>query len=124
MPKVVRKWGDRKIVSLGFVCFMIGYICLSSFSMIPLLIVSAIFIGIGFGFTIPLLNHMMIEASSNKNLGKNLGLYSMGVFGGQFLSTFIEYLSRDYAIIYGGTAVLALVIGIALYFALKNVEVD
>jgi len=35
---------------------------------------------IGFGFTIPLLNHMMIEASTLQNQGKKLGLFSKGVF--------------------------------------------
>ena len=123
MPKVVGKLGDSKTVTLGFVFFMLGYICLASSASVSLLIVSAIFIGIGFGFTIPLLNHMMIEASSNQNLGKNLGLYSMGVFGGQFLATFIEYISHDYAIIYGCGAVLALVIGIVLFYAFKKVKV-
>ncbi len=124
MPKVVGKLGDGNTVALGFACFMVGYILLSLFTSVPLLILVAIFIGIGFGFTIPLLNHMMIEASSNKNLGKNLGLYSMGVFGGQFLSTFIEYLSRDYAVIYTCAAGIALVLGAVLGLAFKKVEGD
>ncbi len=123
MPKVVSKLGDGNTITLGFVCFMLGYICLACFSSVLLLILVAVFIGIGFGFTIPLLNHMMIEASSNKNLGKNLGLYSMGVFGGQFLSTFIEYVSHDYAIIYSCAAVLALILGGILWYAFKKVEV-
>ena len=122
MPKVVRKIGDGKTVSLGFLCFMIGYFCIASAISIPLLVVTAIFIGIGFGFTIPLLNHMMIEASSNKTLGKNLGLYSMGVFGGQFLSTFIEYLSHDYTIIYYCAAIMALIIAVILSNLFKKVD--
>ncbi|MFB9054757.1 MFS transporter [Formosa undariae] len=124
MPKAVGKFGDAKTVCLGFIFFMFGYSCLASSGSITVLMISAIFIGIGFGFTIPLLNHMMIEASSNQNLGKNLGLYSMGVFGGQFLATFIEYISHDYAVIYGCGAVLALVIGVILFYAFKRVEVD
>jgi len=54
---------------------------------------------------------MMIEASSLQNQGKNLGLYSMGVFGGQFLSTFIEYISNNYMAVYSVSAVMAFVIG-------------
>ncbi|QDO94051.1 MFS transporter [Formosa sediminum] len=124
MPKVVGKLGDGNTVTLGFSCFTVGYILLSVFSSVPLLIGVAIFIGIGFGFTIPLLNHMMIEASSSKTLGKNLGLYSMGVFGGQFLSTFIEYMSDNYAVIYGCAAALALLLGLILLFSFKKVEAN
>lgn len=122
MPRAVKKIGDGKVVALGFLFFMLGYVTLAFFNSIPLLILSAVFIGTGFGFTIPLLNHMMIEVSAPKNLGKNLGLYSMGVFGGQFLSTFIEYISTNYAVVYTVAALLALVIGIVLYYAFKKIE--
>ncbi|SNQ44338.1 MFS transporter [Cellulophaga lytica] len=122
MPRAVKKIGDGKVVALGFLFFMLGYVTLAFFNSIPLLILSAVFIGTGFGFTIPLLNHMMIEVSAPKNLGKNLGLYSMGVFGGQFLSTFIEYISTNYAVVYTVAALLALVIGIVLHYAFKKIE--
>ncbi len=72
--------------------------------------------GAGFGLTIPLLNHMMLETSSLQNQGKNLGLYSMGVFGGQFLSTFIDYISDNYMVIYAVAAALALIIAIVIYW--------
>lgn len=111
MPKVVGNIGDGKTVALGFLFFMFGYLVVAFTGSVPFLVLAAIFIGIGFGFTIPLLNHMMIEASTLQNQGKNLGLYSMGVFGGQFLSTFIEYVSNNYTVVYGVSAVLAFVIG-------------
>lgn len=110
MPKVVKTLNDGKTVALGFLFFMLGYLVLALAGSISFLVLAAILIGIGFGFTIPLLNHMMIEASTLQNQGKNLGLYSMGVFGGQFLSTFIEYISNNYTVVYGVSAVLALVI--------------
>ncbi|WP_405606940.1 MFS transporter [Polaribacter sp. Asnod1-A03] len=115
MPKMVKALGDGKTVSLGFVFFIFGYFVLATTSSLPFLILTAIFIGIGFGFTIPLLNHMMLEASTLKSQGKNLGLFSMGVFGGQFLSTFVEYISNNYTAIYGIASGLALLIGIVLY---------
>ena len=82
------------------------------------------FVGIGFGFTIPLLNHMMIEVSNAQNQGKNLGLFSMGVFGGQFLSTFVEYISNNYMAIYGVSAVLALCIGVVIFFSFRKLRKD
>lgn len=122
MPKVVNKIGDGKTISLGFLLFMLGYLCLANFSSVPLLLLTVLFIGVGFGFTIPLLNHMMIEASTDATMGKNLGLYSMGVFGGQFLSTFIDYASDDYTTIYGIASVLAMLLGSGLYFVFKKIE--
>ncbi|KKN98263.1 hypothetical protein LCGC14_0147970 [marine sediment metagenome] len=116
MPKMVKWFGDGKTVALGFFFFMLGYVVLATTMSVTYLVLTAIFIGIGFGFTIPLLNHMMIEASNANNQGKNLGLFSMGVFGGQFLSTFIEYISKNYLAIYGVSAILALCIGLAIFY--------
>jgi len=115
MPKMVKTLGNGKTVSLGFIFFMLGYLVLATASSESFLIITAIFIGIGFGFTIPLLNHMMLEISTLKSQGKNLGLFSMGVFGGQFLSTFIEYVSNNYRAIYGVAATMAIIIAFVLY---------
>lgn len=122
MPKVVKALSAGKTVSLGFLFFMLGYIILATASSLPFLILTTIFIGIGFGFTIPLLNHMMLEASTLKNQGKYLGLFSMGVFGGQFLSTFIEYVSHNYTAIYAVSAGLALIIGGTLFFMFQKIS--
>ena len=122
MPKMVKKLGDGKTVTLGFIFFMLGYLVLATTMSIPFLVLSLIFIGIGFGFTIPLLNHMMVEVSNAQNQGKNLGLFSMGVFGGQFLSTFIEYVSDNYTAIYGVAGTLALIIGAYIYFMFRKLS--
>ncbi|WP_040282371.1 MFS transporter [Psychroserpens damuponensis] len=121
MPKMVKTFGDGNTVALGFLFFMLGYLVLATTLSLPFLIVTIILIGIGFGFTIPLLNHMMLEVSSLHNQGKNLGLFSMAVFGGQFLSTFIEYVSNNYTAIYGVSVGLALIIGTVLYVMFQKV---
>lgn len=122
MPKMVKALGDGKTVALGFMFFMGGYLVLATTMSIPFLILTVIFIGTGFGFTIPLLNHMMLEASTLQSQGKNLGLFSMGVFGGQFLSTFIEYVSNNYTAIYKVSVGLALIIGCAMYFMFQKLS--
>ncbi|WP_179352403.1 MFS transporter [Winogradskyella vidalii] len=122
MPKMVKAFGDGKTVVLGFILFMLGYLVLASTMSLPFLIVTVIFIGTGFGFTIPLLNHMMLEASTPNNQGKNLGLFSMAVFGGQFLSTFIEYVSDNYTAIYAVSVGLALIIACTLYIMFKKLS--
>ncbi|MDE3741783.1 MFS transporter [Maribacter polysaccharolyticus] len=121
MPKMVKALGGGKTVALGFLFFMMGYMVLATTLSVPFLVLTVVFIGTGFGFTIPLLNHLMIEVSSTQNLGKNLGLFSMGVFGGQFLSTFIESLSNNYKAIYGVSSVLALLIACSIYFLFQRI---
>lgn len=116
MPKAVKFIGEGKTLVVGFVFFMLGYFVLATTSSVILLILTAVFFGIGFGFTIPLLNHMMLDASTPKSQGKNLGLFSVGVFGGQFLSTFIEYVSHNYFAIYMVTAAMALCIGLVFFY--------
>ncbi|EDM43989.1 hypothetical protein SCB49_10377 [unidentified eubacterium SCB49] len=120
MPKMVKVFSDRKVVVLGFLFFMLGYFVLSLSGSVLFLVLTTIFIGIGFGFTIPLLNLMMIEASTIHNQGKHLGLFSMGVFGGQFLSTFIKYVSENYTAIYTVSSGLALLIAVIIYFMFKK----
>lgn len=120
MPKVVKLLDDGKTIAMGFLFFMLGYVVLASTASSPFLVLTAIFIGIGFGFTIPLLNHMMIEVSTLKNQGKNLGLFSMAVFGGQFLSTFIEFVSKNHVAIYAISSGLAFLIGGVLYVSFQK----
>ncbi|QXP51494.1 MFS transporter [Cellulophaga sp. HaHa_2_1] len=122
MPRVTDKLNSYNTVISGFAFFVLGYVSFTLASSMFLLIAGILCIGIGFGFTIPLLNHMIVEASTTKTQGKNLGLSSMGIFAGQFLSTFIEFVSDDTRLIFGVASGLALVIGLILFFAFKKVR--
>lgn len=51
-------------------------------------------LGIGFGLTIPLVNHMTVEHSSYAQRGKNLAYLSVAIFLGQFLSSFVNVVGR------------------------------
>jgi len=121
MPKIATKLKAGNTVVLGFVFFTLGYLVFASAAQIYWLVVAAILVGIGFGLTVPLLNHMMLEASTTKTRGKNLGLYSMGIFGGQFLSTFVTFLSADYNTLFYITAILGSFIVLILFFAFRKV---
>ena len=121
MPKVVNKFGDAKTVAIGFLFFCFGYVVFAATHQIAFLILAAIFIGIGFGLTVPLLNHMTVEASTPETRGKNLGRYSMGIFGGQFLSTFITFISKDYITIYWVAASFGIFVCLFLFILFKKV---
>lgn len=94
MPRFIRWLND-----FGTLCFAFGsYIAANImfyFSVnIYMAIAGAVFTGFGFGLSIPLVNHMTIEISAPELRGRNLAYLSVAVFGGQFLSSFMEFLGN------------------------------
>ncbi len=101
MPKMVKRFSDYQTLLTGFSLFTIGFIILSvGQSLFALAILAGIVIGFGFGFTIPLANHMVVEKSNVSNRGKNLAYFSSFTFLGQFLSSFVEGISSNLVVIY------------------------
>ena len=91
MPKLTKRLGEQKVLAIAFIAYASAYVCFLQ-SGTPTLIMGAIFNGIGFGFSIPLLNHMTVERSAPKVRGRNLSYFTMSVFSGQFFTSFIEYI--------------------------------
>ncbi|MFB1083068.1 MFS transporter [Jeotgalibacillus sp. JSM ZJ347] len=121
MPKVVSKMNDYSTLMSGFILFGTGYLLLGlNQTFILVAIGGGILIGFGFGFTIPLANHMTVEKSSTTNRGKNLAYFSSAVFLGQFLSSFVESISDDLSVVYIMTAAASLLIGACFFILLKN----
>ncbi|MBU2955935.1 MFS transporter [Marinobacter sp. F3R08] len=92
MPKVVGRFSENTTLMLGFVSFACAHILFAISTMPQMLILAALCAGIGFGFTIPLLNHATVERSTDQNRGKNLSLFGIAVFSGQFMTSFFEFV--------------------------------
>jgi len=119
MPKVSSILGQNHIVPLGFILFGIGLFCLSIATAQLVLLTAALAMGAGFGFTVPLLNHQTVEQSDATNRGKNLSYYAMGIFGGQFLSSFVGLLSSDIQTVFKIAATVAILVSITLFYRQK-----
>lgn len=115
MPRITRYLSQNLTLSIGFLAFTVGLIFFFLSTSNILLIIGGIAMGVGFGFTVPLLNHMTVEESLNGNMGQNLGYYSMAIFGGQFLSSFITELSSEVRTAFLIAGVLAGFISLALF---------
>jgi len=90
---------------------MCGYLILSfTQGLFYFAIIAAICIGIGFGFTIPLTNHLTVEKSDSQNRGKNLAYFSMFTFLGQFVSSLLEGSISEMRSMYFVIALIALII--------------
>ncbi len=110
IPKLTKLISENLVVTLAFISYMIAHILFYFSSDNIAFIIAAIFLGFGFGFSIPMLNHMTIEKSNKKSLSKNLSLYAMLIFLGQFLATFSEFFPGDYANIFLIASVFSLII--------------
>lgn len=101
MPKMVKRFSDYQTLLTGFSLFTLGFILLTlGQSFLIVAIIAGIVIGFGFGFTIPLANHMVVEKSNISNRGRNLAYFSSFTFLGQFLSSLVEGISTNVVIIY------------------------
>ena len=115
MPKITKKFGEPKVLALAFLAFALSYICFTQASTL-LLVLGAILIGIGFGFSIPLLNHMTVELSDVKVRGRNLSYFTMAVFSGQFFTSFMEYIPGGEKNVFIICSVSAFIIALVLFF--------
>ncbi|MEL0656721.1 MFS transporter [Pseudoalteromonas issachenkonii] len=115
MPKITKKLGEPKVLAFAFLAFSLTYICFTQVSTL-LLILGAILIGIGFGFSIPLLNHMTVELSDVKVRGRNLSYFTMAVFSGQFFTSFMQYIPGSEKNVFIICSVSAFIIALVLFF--------
>lgn len=92
MPRLVSRCGDFSTLSIAFGFYALAHLVFAFASSMPLLISGGIALGLGFGFSVPLVNHLIVDLSSNAVRGRNLARLSMAIFLGQFLSAFMAYL--------------------------------
>lgn len=120
MPKVVKQLTASITLVIGFLLFMTGLSLFYIAGSLAVLLIAALAMGFGFGFTVPLLNHMTLEESTIVNRGRNLGYYSMAIFGGQFLSSFITEISTDVRLTFLTAAGLALLVAGVLFMVTRK----
>lgn len=110
MPKVIRAIGawQTLILSLFIYGCSHGVFYFNQSQFLPL-IIAAILTGIAFGLSIPLVNHMTVEASSPQVRGRNLSYLTMAIFLGQFLTSFFDFIPLDKSQLFGLVALMALV---------------
>ncbi|WP_282110716.1 MFS transporter [Shewanella algicola] len=114
MPKVVKYMSTTYLLAIAFAAYALGHIVFANANGLPLLLVGSVFAGVGFGFSIPLLNHMTVEKSAANVRGKNLSYFTMAVFGGQFITSFVEFIPGGVATSFYSSMLLASLVTLAL----------
>lgn len=117
MPKVVKRMGEQKTLSLAFICYGVAHGLFAASVVTASLVLAAVFAGAGFGLSIPLLNHATVERSTESNRGRNLSYFAMAVFSGQFLTSFLELMPPNHAYTLGACALVSLAAAVASVWA-------
>ncbi|MGF9566677.1 MFS transporter [Neorhizobium sp. BT27B] len=92
MPRFMDALGSMRTLMIAFSAYALGHVIFFAAGSFPLIVVAGMLVGCGFGFSIPLVNHLTIERSPLALRGRLLGYLSVAIFMGQFLSAFIEML--------------------------------
>jgi MFS family permease len=114
MPAIARGLGEYRTLCAAFVFYSLAHLTFFLAGTVAVMIVGGVAMGIGFGLSVPLVNHMVIEKSHARQRGKHLAYLSMAIFCGQFLSSFMEFIPGDRASIFATAALIALVASFAL----------
>lgn len=116
MPRVSRGLGEMPTLIVAFALYSASLFVFQQADSIQVMGLGIVLSGMGFGFSIPLLNHMTVERSHVAVRGRNLSYLTMALFLGQFLTSFLEFLPGDSRSVFGFAAVLGLVFAV-LYLA-------
>jgi MFS family permease len=114
MPRVVARTSESTAITLAFVSYGIGHLFFAFSTATSSLLAGAVFAGIGFGLSIPLLNHTTVEISSDNNRGHNLSRFAMAAFAGQFATSFLELIHLPKNVIFFVCAFICLLCVLAL----------
>ena len=120
MPKASRTLGEYQTLILAFGLYTIGQTIFNFSDSLFTLIAGACFTGFGFGFSVPLVNHMTVEQSHPQHRGRMLAYLSMAVFSGQFLSSFMEMLPCGLGLV--AAAYLAALSGVFIFMSHRAIR--
>ncbi|HHX8677316.1 TPA: MFS transporter [Vibrio alginolyticus] len=111
LPKINLRWKDKGTLGFAFAFYALSHVAFYFGEVLPMLLLGGVSAGIGFGLSVPLLNHITVEKSEARVRGKNLSYLAMAIFLGQFLTSFMELLPGDLRYVYLVAAVFS-----GLYF--------
>lgn len=89
MPNVVKKVREKGCLTIAFACYGTAFLLYFLSGHIAVLWTAVLFAGVGFGFSTPLFNSLIVRKSTAENKGMNISFCTMAMFLGQFLSAML-----------------------------------
>ncbi|WP_414445322.1 MFS transporter [Burkholderia sp. 22PA0106] len=108
MPRVSTRLGAPATLTAAFLAYAVAHGVFACAASLAPFVAGAVALGTGFGLSIPLVNHMTVEASPANRRGRALGNLSMAIFAGQCLPSFMHYTPGRGAPLFVAAAGLAL----------------
>ena len=88
-PNVVKRIREKGCLTIAFCSYGIAFLLYFLLKGYIALWIAACFVGIGFGFSTPLYNNLVVNKSTPSNKGLNISFCTMAMFAGQFLSAML-----------------------------------
>lgn len=88
-PNIVKRFQEKGCLTIAFCSYGIAFLLYFLFGKSFFLWIAACFVGIGFGFSTPLYNNLIVNKSTPANKGLNISFCTMAMFAGQFLSALL-----------------------------------
>jgi DHA1 family tetracycline resistance protein-like MFS transporter len=117
--RIVKRWGERRVIAIGAAAFMIGFALVPSIYRVPLLYAVAFLIAIGQGLCYPSLTALVSKVSPESERGSILGLATSAGSLARFLGPIVAGALYDWGGPRGGFYGGAVFMTIALIITLR-----
>ena len=88
-PQIVKRVQEKGCLTIAFCSYGIAFLLYFLLGESLFLWIAACFVGIGFRFSTPLYNNLIVNKSTPSNKGLNISFCTMAMFAGQFLSALL-----------------------------------
>lgn len=88
-PKTVKQVKEKGCLTIAFCAYGAAFLQYFFFGKSFFLWTAAVCVGIGFGFSTPLYNNLIVNKSTPSNKGLNISFCTMAMFAGQFFSALL-----------------------------------
>jgi len=116
LPRVMTRFGEGRTFAIAFASYALAFAAFGAAASLSIALGGGVLLGIGFGLSVPLVNHAVIDRSEAATLGPLLATLSLALFLGQFLASFAALLPGGPATPFvAAAAIAALCAGIRLF---------
>ena len=114
MPKMVKQFSTRGCLTIAFICYGAGFLLYSISAELVILVLAAMGIGLGMGFSTPLFSNLVLNNSLPERKGQNASFNTMAMFAGQFMSALLVSMMTSNRL-YGTAFIIAIVVSIGIF---------